>query len=84
MHLWHLTNTLSQTGAHVPRRVLQRSKCETKESFPEPGAVPCTTHGCTTRLLQAVKRQRTFNSGVMLLSGAHRPMLDQWEKEPLR
>jgi len=33
---------------------------------------------------QAVKRQRTFNSGVMLLSGAHRPMLDQWEKEPLR
>jgi hypothetical protein len=33
---------------------------------------------------QAVKRQRIFNSGVMLLSKAHRPLIDRWEREPLR
>lgn len=33
---------------------------------------------------QAVKRQRIFNSGVLLLSKAHRPLIDEWEREPLR
>jgi len=32
----------------------------------------------------ALKRQRIFNSGVMLLSSAHRPLLESWDKEPLR
>lgn len=33
---------------------------------------------------QAVKRQRIFNSGVMLMSKAHMPLLENWEREPLR
>eukprot|EP00316_Scyphosphaera_apsteinii_P000510 CAMPEP_0119340276 /NCGR_PEP_ID=MMETSP1333-20130426/99999_1 /TAXON_ID=418940 /ORGANISM="Scyphosphaera apsteinii, Strain RCC1455" /LENGTH=914 /DNA_ID=CAMNT_0007351993 /DNA_START=40 /DNA_END=2784 /DNA_ORIENTATION=+ len=51
-----------------------RSLCEIYQlrgSFPE---------SCSPA---ALKRQRIFNSGLMLLSDVHRPLLDKWDEERL-